>query len=175
MVINTNVAAEQTTNNLTISQENLTKSLSRLSSGSKIVQPSDDAAGLAVSNRLQAKIGRLGAAQSNVANTKSWTQTQDGFMSEIAKAFRRMSELSMLAQDATKSNEDRALYDQEFQQLKSYITDTKKQEFNGVSLFAGNALEVTIDSEGTTFSSAGIDLGGYTYDNSINVDAALAN
>ena len=66
MVINTNVAAARTANNLNVSQTNLAKSLSRLSSGSRIVNPSDDAAGLAVSSRLRAQIKRLDSALSNV-------------------------------------------------------------------------------------------------------------
>src|ERR1041385_6645195 len=98
-VINTNTVAEQTANNLAISSANLSKSLARLSSGLKIVNPSDDAAGLAVSSRLDAQIKRLDAALNNVVNAVSFTQTQDGFLKTIDKALRRMSELAMLAQD----------------------------------------------------------------------------
>ncbi|MSU41412.1 MAG: hypothetical protein EXS28_06850 [Pedosphaera sp.] len=168
MVINTNIEALITSNNLNVSSTNLARSLARLSSGSKIVRPSDDAAGLAVSNRIEAKIKRLDAAMSNVGNGVSWTQTQDGFMKEISTAFRRMSELAMLAQDATKSDADRSLYDQEFQEIKRYVLETKRQDFNGVSMFDGAALKVTIDSEGATFTTAGIDLGAYNYDNALN-------
>ncbi len=168
MVINTNIEALITSNNLNVSHSNLQKSLARLSSGSKIVRPADDAAGLAVSNRLEAKIKRLDAAASNVGNGVSWTQTQDGFMKEISTAFRRMSELAMLAQDATKSDADRALYDQEFQEVKRYVLETKEQDFNGVSMFDGAILKVTIDSEGSTFETAGIDLSAYNYDNALN-------
>ena len=169
MVINTNIEALITSNNLNVSSTNLARSLARLSSGSKIVRPSDDAAGLAVSNRIEAKIKRLDAAMSNVGNGVSWTQTQDGFMKEISTAFRRMSELAMLAQDATKSDADRMLYDNEFQEVKRYVMETKRQDFNGVSMFDGAMLKVTIDSEGATFDTAGIDLSAYNYDNALNV------
>ena len=158
MVINTNVEAQRTANNLNVSQTNLAKSLSRLSSGSRIVNPSDDAAGLAVSSRLRAQIKRLDSALSNVINAVSFTQTQDGFMKTVDKAFRRMGELAMLARDETKSSDDRALYDQEFQQLKDYIIDTTDKEFNSVSLFDGSDIDVTIDSEGDVFQMAGIDM-----------------
>ena len=158
MVINTNVEAQRTANNLNVSQTNLAKSLSRLSSGSRIVNPSDDAAGLAVSSRLRAQIKRLDSALSNVVNAVSFTQTQDGFMKTVDKAFRRMGELAMLARDETKSTQDRALYDQEFQQLKDYIVDTTGKEFNSVPLFDGSDIAVTIDSEGDTFDMAGIDM-----------------
>jgi flagellin len=163
MVINTNVEAQRTANNLNVSQTNLAKSLSRLSSGSRIVNPSDDAAGLAVSSRLRAQIKRLDSALSNVVNAVSFTQTQDGFMKTVDKAFRRMGELAMLARDETKSTQDRALYDQEFQQLKDYIIDTTAKEFNSVPLFDGQDIAVTIDSEGDTFDMAGIDMTAAKY------------
>ncbi len=168
MVINTNVEAQQTANHLNTSQLQLARSLARLSSGSKIIVPSDDAAGLAVSSRLNSQIKRLDAALNNVVNAVSFTQTQDGFMKTIDKAFRRMGELAMLAQDTTKSDEDRALYNQEFEQLKSYVGETAKQDFNGVSLFAGKELDVTVDSDGTTFTMVGIDLTGNVYNTAIN-------
>lgn len=162
-VINTNTVAEQTANNLRTSSAALSKSLSRLSSGLKIVNPSDDAAGLAVSSRLEAQVGRLDAALNNVVNAVSFTQTQDGFLKTIDKAFRRMSELAMLAQDTTKSTEDLRLYDKEFQQLKSYVTSTSSKDFNAVSLFSSASFPVTIDSEGGTFDIPGINLGSTTY------------
>jgi len=168
MVINTNIEAQATANNLNASQLQLAKSLSRLSSGSKIIVPSDDAAGLAVSSRLNSQIKRLDSALNNVVNAVSFTQTQDGFMKTIDKAFRRMGELAMLAQDTTKSDEDRALYNQEFSQLKSYVSETTKQDFNGVSLFAGKTLDVTVDADGTTFSMVGINLEDPTYTSATN-------
>src|SRR3954464_10983903 len=107
MVINTNTTALTASSNLQQSQTMLAKSLSRLSSGSKIVNPSDDAAGLAVSSRLDAQIRRLAAASNNVSNAVSYTQTQDGYLKNIGNALERMSELAILAQDVTKSDPDR--------------------------------------------------------------------
>ena len=175
MVINTNVEAQRTANNLNVSQNNLAKSLSRLSSGSRIVNPSDDAAGLAVSSRLRAQIKRLDSALSNVVNAVSFTQTQDGFMKTIDKAFRRMGELSMLARDETKSADDRALYDQEFQQLMDYVNDTKSKEFNSVSLFDGADIAVTIDAEGDVFEMDGIEMTGKKYTNALDNLGPLTN
>ncbi len=158
MVINTNVQAQQTANNLNASSTALAKSLSRLSSGSKIVTPSDDAAGLAVSSRLTSQMKRLDAAINNVTSAVSFTQTQDGFLKTIDKAFRRMGELAMLAQDPTKSADDLILYNQEYQQLSEYIDKAREQTFNSVPLFSKDAMNVTIDSEGSTFAMEGIDL-----------------
>jgi len=163
MVINTNTQAQLAASNLQASQSMLSKSLSRLSSGSKIVSPADDAAGLAVSMRLDAQIKRLDAARSNVGNAISFTQTQDGFLKKISKALDRMSELAILAQDVTKSDADRSLYNEEFTQLSSYLTNTSSKDFNGVSLFSAASLNVTTDSEGGTFAMAGFDLGATEY------------
>lgn len=163
MVINTNTQAQVTSHNLISSQSALSKSLARLSSGSKIVAPSDDAAGLAVASRLDAQVKRLDAAKANVGNAISFTQTQDGYLKKIAKALDRMSELSILSQDVTKTDADRALYQNEFGQLASYVTEASNKDFNGVSLFSNTALNVITDSEGNTFSMGGIDLATGTY------------
>ena len=104
MVINTNVSAQSSSRLLSESSSMLQKSLARLSSGSKIVSPEDDAAGLAVSLRFDAQINRTTAANSNVGNAISFSQTQDGFLQKIGKALDRMSELSVLAQDVTKTD-----------------------------------------------------------------------
>ena len=163
MVINTNVAASVSAGNLMQSQSALAKSLARLSSGSKIVNPADDAAGLAVSMRFDAQIKRTDAAKSNVSDAMSFTQTQDGYLSKISSALNRMSELSVLAQDVTKTDSDRSLYNNEFQQLSQYVTTAATKDFNGVSLFSTNSLNVTIDSDGSTFSMSGVDLGASAY------------
>jgi len=163
MVINTNVEAQATWRNLNVSHKHLAKSLARLSSGSKIVDPADDAAGLAVSARLESQTRRLTSALNNVANAMSYTQTQDGFFKLFDNALSRMGELAMLAQDTTKSNQDRTLYNKEFQQLKEYILQTRTKDFNGVSLFAGTDMAVTVDADGNTFTMPGINLDANTY------------
>ncbi len=165
MTINTNPAATAAARNLNQSQEMLAKSLNRLSSGSKIVQPSDDAAGLAVSEKLQAQNRRLGAASTNVQNAMSYIQTADGFMSSMSKVLTRMSELSMMAKDVTKNSGDVALYQQEFQALQQQLHDTigggsvgtPLGTFNGIPLFGPNAagLSVTIgEGSGQTMTIA---------------------
>ena len=168
MVINTNISALSSSRLLSDSSAMLAKSLARLSSGSKIVSPEDDAAGLAVSLHFDAQINRTTAAKNNISNAISFSQTQDGFLQKVGKALDRMSELSILSQDVTKSNTDRSLYDSEFQTLATYITNTASKDFNGVSLFSTSALSVTTDGDtnsGTAnaFSMSGIDLGASAY------------
>jgi flagellin len=168
MIISTNITAQRSAHNLEASQSLLSKSLSRLSSGNKIASPGDDAAGLAVGSRLDAQIRRIDAARSNVGNAISFTQTQDGYLRKVADALTRMSELAMQAQDVTKSDGDRALYQSEFAQLGEFILSSSDKDFNGVSLFSGLPLEVTLDSEGNTLNMQGISLAAQVYTDVIN-------
>jgi flagellin len=151
MVINTNTSAQTSARLLSQSSSMLAKSLARLSSGSKIVSPEDDAAGLAVSTRFDAQINRLSSAMSNVGNAISYSQTQDGFLKKVSKALDRMSELSVLAQDATKGASDLTAYNTEYQKLADYVADLATKTFNGKALFGATSnLEVTTDSEVAT-------------------------
>lgn len=172
MVINTNISAQSSARLLAESSALLSKSLARLSSGSKIVSPEDDVAGLAVSMRFDAQINRINAASTNVANAISFSQTQDGFLQKVSKALDRMSELAVLAQDVTKTDTDRALYQKEFAALGAYINDLATKDFNGVSLFNGAALNVTTDSDGNTFSMTGVDLGATVYTDATGASVA---
>jgi flagellin len=163
MIINTNVSALHSSRLLAESSNMLAKSLARLSSGSKIVSPEDDAAGLAVSTRVDAQISRTGAAQNNINNALSFSQTQDGFLQKVGKALDRMSELAVMSQDVTKSDTDRSLYNKEFTNLASFITNAGTKDFNGVSLFASSGQNVSIDSEGGTFAMGNVDLSTASY------------
>jgi flagellin len=156
MVINTNVSASNAAFQLGQSSNVLSKSLARLSSGSKITSPADDSAGLGVSMKLGAQISRTAATLNNLGNATSFAQTQDGYLQKIGDALNRMSELTVAAQDVTKTTSDRQIYNQEFQSLATYINDAVTKDFNGVSLFSGHALNVTTDSEGGSFQMTGI-------------------
>ena len=161
MIINTNTTAVRAARLLSESSTKLGESLARLSSGSKIVNASDDAAGLAQVLKLDAQLKRTGAASANVGNAISFSQTQDGFLQKVQTALERMSELTVLGQDVTKSNTDRSNYSVEFTQLQNYISDIGDKDSNGVTLFSteGTAtLAVTIDSDAATFGMALIDL-----------------
>lgn len=167
MVINTNIEAQRTANNLQASQNRLQKTLSRLSSGSKIVNAADDAAGLAVSSRLESNIRRIGSVLNNLGNAMSLTQTQDGYLKNIDHAMQRMTELAMLAQDNTKQDQDRALYNKEFQHLMDYVLSTRTKDFNGVNLFDGSKVDVVIDPDGNTFPVGGVDLFSAVYESAL--------
>jgi len=141
----------------------LSQSLARLSSGSKITSPADDSAGLAVSMQLTAQMARNTAASNNVNNAVSYNQTQDGYLQQVNSALNRMSELAVQSQDVTKSNSDRALYNQEYQTLGSFVSDVATKDFNGVSLFNGTSLAVTTDSNANTFGMSGVNLASTSY------------
>ena len=93
VVINTNYAATVASNNLAASNDMLQRSLNRLSSGSKIVNPSDDAGGLAVSMKLSAAAKRSGAVITNIGNSVSFLQSQDGVLKVAGKVLERIGEL----------------------------------------------------------------------------------
>jgi flagellin len=153
MVINTNSPAARGARFLGEASGNLQKSLARLSSGSKIVEPQDDAAGLAVASRMDAQINRTEAVRSNIGNAISFKQTQDGFLSKAAKALDRMSELSTLAQDGTKTDTDRALYNKEFETLYSYLDVVQAQTFNDVELFSSSVSLSVLQDDGASNAS----------------------
>ncbi len=155
MVINTNVAAAFSQRVLSNSTSALSKSLSKLSTGSRIVTPDDDAAGLAVSMKFRAELKRIGAARSNVGNAVAFSQTQDGFLGTVDKALRRMSELAVLATDQTKSNTDVAQYEKEFNELKEFISRTSGKTFNGTGLFSATTLaDKDLNADADTLDSA---------------------
>src|SRR3954466_6093207 len=111
VVINTNFAAIVASNNLATSNDMLQRSMNRLSSGSKIVNPADDAGGLAVSMKLSAAAKRSGAAASNIGNSVSFLQSQAGVWKAAGKALDRISELKPLYSDPPKNPDDPANYD----------------------------------------------------------------
>ncbi len=157
MVINTNVAALTSANNLDQSTTALNESLARLSSGSKIVSASDDPAGLSESMQLSEQIGETNAANGIVSNALSFSQTQDGYLQQVSAALNQMATLATEAQDPTKSATDLTNYTAEFNALGTYISSVTGQKFNDVDLFSATALSVPTGG-GTTFSMTGIDL-----------------
>ncbi|MCE9610075.1 MAG: hypothetical protein K8R23_07685 [Chthoniobacter sp.] len=148
LVINTNIAASAAAHNLNISNSMLQKSLARLSSGSKITAPADDAGGLAVSMKMEAALRRTDAASNNVANAISFLQTQDGSLKTSGSILQRIAELKTLSTDVTKSVSDVANYNTEFAALQAELTNQATNTFNGVSLFGGGTLSVQTSEDG---------------------------
>jgi flagellin len=158
VVINTNYSATVASNNLAMSNAQLQKSLNRLSSGSKIVNPSDDAGGLAVSMKLSATAKRQGAVANNIGNAVSLLQTQDGALKVAGKILDRISELKTLNSDVTKNTSDKANYQTEFAALQTQLTNMGSETFNSIGLFGSTALTVAVTEDGST--STGVSLAG---------------
>ena len=145
LTINTNATAASANMHLSRNTEALRKSLTRLSSGSRIVQPVDDAGGLAVSMKLESSISRLAGAHKNVQNAISFLEVQDGVLESAGKVVNRMIELKGLSQDVMKNSSDIGNYNREFQDLQGQLYDMTAVKFNGVSLFAQFSSEASND------------------------------
>jgi flagellin len=159
MVINTNIAALTSADDLNNSTSQLNESLARLSSGSLLVNASDNPAGLAESISLNAQINQVGAANENVSNATSFSQTQDGYLQQVGQALQQMAQLAVQAQDGTNSNQGDD--QKEYTALASFIDQATTQSFNGVSLFSGANMTVTTNAtggSGGTFSMTGVNL-----------------
>jgi flagellin len=155
--INVNPAASGAGLNLGKSNDALQKSLSRLSSGRRIVNSSDDAGGLAVSMKMAAAQKRTEATAINLRNIQSYLDTQDGAFKIADKVLSRMSELTTLARDVTKNSGDVENYDKEFQNLQLQLTSLGTEKFNGVPLFStnytGSAFSVPTSEDGSQSTS----------------------
>src|SRR5262249_54832225 len=171
--INTNAAAINAAYNLNNSNTMLQKSLARLSSGSRIVSPADDAGGLAVSMKLEAAIKRTDAASTNVADATSFLQVQDGALKTVGDILSRISELKLLSTDATKSATDVANYDTEFTALQDQLNSILTQQFNGVDLFVsgGGTISIVASEDGAQT----IDISQSDLDGNISTITGAAN
>jgi len=153
LTINTNSAAVSASYYLSKNNSALQKSLTRLSSGSRINKPSDDAGGLAVSMKLNGAINRLRGVSNNIQNAISFLEVQDGVLQGAAGILDRMAELKALSQDVLKNSSDIQNYNAEFANLQVQLSQLAAEQFNGVSLFA-----TTTTATGTTaavFDTAG--------------------
>ncbi len=138
ITINTNVQSLNTQRNLSKSQGALAKSMQRLSSGLRINSAKDDAAGLAISDRMSSQIKGMNQAVRNANDAISFAQTAEGALGEMTNILQRMRELSVQSANGTNSTDDRTALNSEFSELSSEldrIVDTTK--FNGKELLDG--------------------------------------
>lgn len=141
--INTNELAIAAQRNLEGSQRRLSSTIQRLASGSKIVQASDDPAGLAISDRLNATIRSLGAAVKNAQDGVSLIQVYEGGTNEINNMAVRIRELLMQAATDTVGDRERSMIHNEVGQLKEEIDRVARTtKFNGRELLSGEVIEM---------------------------------
>jgi flagellin len=138
-IINTNVVSLNAQRNLTTSQSALATSLQRLSSGMRINSAKDDAAGLAISQRMTSQINGLNQAARNANDGISMSQTAEGALGEIGNNLQRIRDLSVQSRNASNSVSDRTALNNEVQQLKSEIDRVASTtSFNGIKLLDGS-------------------------------------
>ena len=135
LVVNTNIASLTAQNHLSASRKEMETAMERLSSGSRINSAADDAAGLAISTRMDAQIRGMTKAVQNANDGISLTQTAQGAQKEITEMLQRMRELAVQSSNSTNNATDRAALDAEVQQLVTEIDQ-----------IAGDTIEVVLHS-----------------------------
>ena len=140
MTINTNVASLNAQRNSTTSQASLNTSLQRLSSGLRINSAKDDAAGLAIADRMNAQIRGINVAIRNANDGISLAQTAEGALATVTDVLQRMRELAVQAQNGSNGTSDRTNLNTEYTQLNAEITRIASQtKFNGKAIVGADA------------------------------------
>ena len=138
-IINTNIQSLNAQRNLSSSQSQLATSMQRLSSGLRINSAKDDAAGLAIAERMTTQVRGLTVAMRNANDVISLAQTAEGALGSVGSNLQRIRELAVQSRNATNSEEDRAALDAEVQQLKAEISRIARDtSFNGTKLLDGS-------------------------------------
>lgn len=154
MKISYNAAAMRASNALNASDNKVSKSLGRLSSGLKVTTSKDNPSGYAIGKRMNAQITGLGSATQSSHNGISVIETADGALTEVHEMLQRMNELAVKGETGTLTTGDRMTLEEEVKQLKQEITRISTDtQFNGQTLLDGS-----------------FDLRGYTDDHRVKVD-----
>ncbi|MDW5598942.1 flagellin FliC, partial [Conexibacter stalactiti] len=161
--INTNVEAFNAHRNLEHTSGKLGKSMERLSSGLRINRAADDAAGLAISEKLRGQIGGLDQARRNVQDGISLVQTAEGSLTEVHSMLQRVRELAVQYQNGTLARADRDAISGEVVQLRDEIERIgTTAQFNGIQLLDGRTTRVSFQvgaNDGETIEATLISLG----------------
>lgn len=169
MQINTNVSALNAYRNLSNTQNDLSKSLEKLSSGLRINRAADDAAGLAISEGLRSQINGLNVAARNAQDGISVIQTAEGALTEVHSILQRMRDLAVQGGNDSNNTESRAAIQSEADELsKELLRISESTTFNGINLMDGSSLTFQVGAKGDAAPADGIntisvtvaDLGG---------------
>jgi len=138
--INTNIVSLNAQRNLNMSQASLATSMQRLSSGLRINSAKDDAAGLAIAERMNAQVRGMNVAVRNANDGISLAQTGEGALAKVGDSLQRMRELAVQARNATNSDSDKDSLNKEFSQLQSEVTRVLGgTSFNGKHILGSDA------------------------------------
>src|SRR5436305_4088750 len=185
--IQNNVEAFNAHRNLTGTEERLATSMERLSSGYRINRAADDAAGLAISERLRGQIGGLDQAQRNVQDAVSLVQTAEGSLTEVHAMLHRIRDLAVQYKNGSLSSADRTAIQSEVNQLASEIERIgQSAQFNGISLLStastisfqvgsqdGQVISISTISLGNTLGTAFYSLTASGTTDISEIDAAI--
>ncbi len=163
LYVNTNVPSLEAQRNLSTNSMHQATTFQRLSSGLRINSAADDAAGLAISERMQASIRSYGMAERNTNNAVSMTQTAEGALSQVSSVLHRLRELTIQAANGDVTATDRGYLDQEFTALKEEVTRIfDNTKFNGKQLLGGAAttIDFQVGIDNTTGDRMSIAFGG---------------
>ncbi|MEZ5966912.1 MAG: flagellin [Planctomycetota bacterium] len=142
--VNTNTASINAQRNLAVATGRLETNYRRLATGLRVATAADDAAGLAISERLRSQIRSLDQAQRNANDGISMVQTAEGALNEVSSILTRLRELSVQAANGTVSAQDKATLNEEFQSLVNEIDRIgRSTEFNGIKLLDGSSSTVS--------------------------------
>src|SRR5579864_7654196 len=156
MYINTNIAALTAERNLSMNATSYQSSVQKLSSGLRINSASDDAAGLSISQKLQAQVNGLGQATRNAQDGISMVQTTEGALNEVQTILQRMRELGVQGSNGTLSSDDRKAITAELGQLSSEVDRIASvTNFNGIKLLSGSNATAAINGSVAAFSGTG--------------------
>jgi flagellin len=143
-VINTNLLSMNAQRNTSASQSSLTTSMQRLSSGLRVNSAKDDAAGLAIAERMNAQVKGMNVAVRNANDGISLAQTAEGALGKVGDSLQRMRELAVQARNSTNSSDDKDSLNQEFRQLASEIDRVLKgTTFNGQQILGSTGVAST--------------------------------
>jgi flagellin len=160
--VNTNIASLNAQRHMANVTNRIQGNYSRLASGLRIASAADDAAGLAISERMRSQVRSFSVAARNAQDGLSLAQTAEGALGEVSTILSRMRELAMQSSNGTLSANDRTTLDAEFEELKSEINRIATEtEFNGTALLEGTNTAITIQvgiDAGETIQLAMVDV-----------------
>lgn len=174
MTVRTNIASMQAAGQLGRTQKNLSRTLGRISSGMRITQAADDAAGLGVATALETSVISTRQAMRNANDGISIIQTAESATNEVTDILQRMRELAIQSASDTLANEERSYIQDEFLQLRQEVERIAAvTEFNGVSLTDGSSssIDVQVGIQNATSSLITITLGDLTTNAGLGISA----
>jgi flagellin len=174
--INTNIVSLNAQRNLNMSQSSLSTSMQRLSSGLRVNSAKDDAAGLAIAERMNSQVRGMNVAIRNANDGISLSQVADGALSQVSDSLQRMRELALQARNSSNSNSDKDSLNKEFAQLQSEIVRViGGTTFNGKAILGANATTMAFQIGANTSTEDSISISTQNLNSAANITAVTGS